>query len=442
MSFSEVGKVAQEAAKGIDFGRKFLEQIGGVGTSVQNALSGLQNGVLEDFGKVVDNVKMEAEGWLLSSRLLSDLDNFLGDGNELVKGFSSILNAITGKNIDNSAQSLSGMLADNLAGGKLMEMLKDPTAIPVLERMERKYPGYLFRLCMEAKNVKDLANIPLQTTIHVMYRNGTDTSLVNFIDNSLSISQVLPDPAINKIMVTKTGESAPVEYKRAFEGHKYVFKNAKKETLLLKDISEFVVTGKDTTTDRKQLWEQKAEDSYTNISERLEGFVPLDQYTDYQKDKVKKVIDNYATLTPQEKTSISPSGSNVGCLKGCRNLALRTWNGFDISATTQPPIANNDKAIPEMQMDTYIPKLIKERSLPPGTIFWIRKDPTIDDPRSLNSAAGNHWFTFVGNIKKDGGEIPYFVDHMGYGNLQRMNCGYAKMRYFHQAYVPPAANEA
>lgn len=434
MNLSEIGKGAQELAKGIDSGRQLLDQVGNLGNLVQGQFDGLQGTLEEGFKGAIDNVQLSMEGWLLSSKMLTDLDHLFGGASELVAGFSSIIGAMTGQGVENTPQTISGLLTQNLLGNKLIETLSNPNAGPILERMEKEHPGYLFRLCMESPGIQNLANIAVGTTIRVLYQEGKSKQLVDFIDSNLSLSQALPDPAITHITVKKRGQSETEEYTRFFENNKYLFRkikdgkpDAQGDILALKDIAEFTVKAKDTSSTPAKLAEQKAADSHTKVEEGLSTPIPPEEYADYHKDKVKQLMESYTKLTPEGKTA---QGKESGAARTARLLAEIAWNKFDVSKAKAH--TENTSKTPEQLMDAAIPKLIKDKQLVPGTIFVVRQDPNVDDAQTT------HWFTFVGYIKKDGAEVPYFVDNFGYGDIKHMNHAVKDMRYFHKAFVPSA----
>ncbi|PIV90832.1 hypothetical protein COW46_01670, partial [Candidatus Gracilibacteria bacterium CG17_big_fil_post_rev_8_21_14_2_50_48_13] len=408
----------------------------------QESLAGVQ----EELNSLKDNVTGRIEDGLTGLKLQvkaamlpKELDGFLGELNPLVEAFTSVKSLLDGNAPEEGKQTIQSMIAEKFAGADMRKLMESSTAPVVLQHIEMKNPGFLFRLCMDSTGIKDITNIPVGSTIAVLY-SGFSKEVVDFMDRSLFLSQVLPDPTITGIRVKKRTGGDEEEYTRTFGDGAIKFVSSTGESIDMKDIASLTITKKDGDPDRRRLWSilRTRVDASTHVDEVMNDEAPSVEYTGDHKAKTEKVTSTYASLPYSEK--LSPGGNiNAGCFMTAFNLARRTW-GFNLrDNNAAKPIESNSSLDESKNCLTYIPHLIAEKKLPPGTIFWIQKNPTIHDPSSVSSAAGNHWFTFVGYRKEPSGrEVPYFVDQFGYGNIERMKGGYPK-RYFHQAFVPPAA---
>lgn len=386
-----------------------------------NLKDSLDNGMKEGLKQLKLQVKV--------AMLPKELNNYLQDLNPLVEAFTGLNNLLHNRDMNDGPKTIQDIINKKLFGDDVMDMLANPAAGSVPLTLEQQHPGFLFAMIMTS-DVKDPQNIPLNTRIGMSYY-GWKTDLVGFIDKNLTIAQVLPDPTITGVKVKLRGTNEEREYKRTFEGTSYVFKDKQNTILQMKDIDSFVVTEKAGDHDRQKLLNQRSVDIGTSITKKLDGDLKDDQYVNPEAGAA--VRKHYRAMGENEKVSASGSKA-VGCYKTAENLARH--DGFDLRSAK--PVDRKDSSDQQYNMLTYIPKLIREKNLPAGTVFWIKKDPSIVDPDSTNSAAGNHFFTYVGTVKNGGTEEPYFVDQFGFGNLARMNFSY-KQRFFHQAFTPPTA---
>lgn len=426
MSFDKLLPAIQETAQSF---RETKESIAGI----QQDLDGLKSQVTGQLEQGFTGLKLQVKAAMIPK----ELDGFFGEINPLVTAFTDIKSALEGKTPER--KSIQSMLAEKLAGEDMRKLMASETSQLVLQSIEMKNPGFLFRLCMDAPGVQDITNIPEGSKIHVLY-SGLSAEVVDFIDRSLFLSQVLPDPTITGIRVEKRSGGEPEEYTRTFGEGVIKFVNAQGTEIAMKDIASLTVIKKDGDPDRKKLWSilRTRVDAGARVESVMNTDIPPEGYSERTKEKTGRVMQAYSAMPTAEK--LSPGGNiNAGCFMTAFNLARRAW-GFNLrDERAAQPLEVNRRMDEEKNCLTYIPKLIAEKQLPPGTVFWIQKNPTIHDPDSTNSAAGNHWFTFVGYRKEaDGREVPHFVDQFGYGNIERMKGGYPK-RYFHQAFVPPAA---
>lgn len=411
------------------------EQLTNTVKEVKNTVEAVVD-VKKQFEQVAGDVQQSVNDGLpalklqVTSKLLpKELNEFLGQANPLVELLTGVGSLIeTG---EFQPESLQNMINKTLYGADVEALLSNPASSVVPLHLERQQPGFLFRMIMRADGLKDPQSIPLDTTIKVQ-QNGWDT-LINYLDRSASLSQVLPDPSITGLKVTlKNGEVK--DFSRSQEAAHFVFKAQDGTVLQIKDIAQMTVTGKDGKTSRKDLWEQRKVDITATMNTALNKDFPDGNYV--PPEAGKKYRDLWRSLSHAEK--LSPGGSfQAGCYKTAENLAKK--HGFNLRNAAPYNNIKNDAKDESFNMLSYIPNLISQNNLPPGTVFWIKKDPTISDPTSVNPAAGNHFFTYIGNVKNAAGkEEPYFADQFGFGNLTRMNFSYPK-RYFHQAFVPPAA---
>lgn len=437
----EMLKTLDAALNAANKGKEVLGQLGDLQQKVTSSIAEAPKMVAAQAGKMFENLRMDVEADKMSGELLSQIDGILGENNMLVAAFSKISNFVQGKDINAGPQTLSGLVVSLFASDKAKELLQDPSSFAYLQAMEFKHPGYLFRLCMESQGLKDPANIPLNTEIHVLYQEGKSKELVDLIDASMNLTQVIPDPAISRIHVT-TRDGKEGDYTRAYINGRYKYLNDanKAEEIRLQDINTFTVIGKDSTTDRKKLWDQKLEDAQNNLQDKIGDHVEAKDFKDEDKEMADKILKQFAAMPRSEK--LSPRGHfDQGCCMTAVHLAARISPGYNLVSDHKPKFTNPNKdKTDDMRMDRIIPELINKGELLPGASLWVKGNLSIDDPDSSKSEAKNHWFTYVGR-KKDG--TPVFVDQFGCADIVRINRRAGEpLRYLHKAYMSPEVAKA
>lgn len=422
-----------------------IEKISGIAKEGMEVVKKVQD-IKQDFSKLKEmattGIETGTSALLLKSKLEfakhlpPELNRFLDQMNPLVKTFTSVKDLINGG--EGKGSSLQELLNQKLYSKNVMKLLEDPASAVILLKFAQEQPTFLFRLFMEADGATDLENIPKGTTITVRNNSDMQQQLVGFLDQNATVAQILPDPTITGLKVKMAGSAEEKEFTRQATDNQFKAKDGTE--LKLAGVESMKVIAKDGAKDRKALWEQRQAQVAERITQKLNGDVPEASYVGTQPEIAagKHVRDLYRKMPYREK--LSAGGSfNAGCYKTAENLARHI--GYDLH-TREPAEKNHDnKNLEKYNMLDVIPDLLKDPSkkLVPGTVFWIKKDLTIFDPNSQSAAAGNHFFTYVGNINAGGREEPYFVDQFGFGNLARMNFSYPK-RYFYRAFTPPLAS--